>query len=284
MKGRARSRLSRRVTLSVLVVSIALIAAACSKSSNTGTGSNSPTSAAGGKDATIAAEVPPAIATKGTLTVATDASYAPNEFVDPTSQQIMGMDVDLGQALATVMGLKATFVNAKFDNIIPGLASGKFDLGMSSFTDTLERQKTVDFVTYFSAGTSFYTAASGGPTVTGLSSLCGLKVGVESGTTQETDVNAQSRQVHRRRESGSATVDLRHPGCRQPRAVQRAGPGRHGGLTRRCLRGEAVLRRLRACRDPLRNCAVRDRDPDATSASPLGRLPCPSRFWTHLTS
>jgi polar amino acid transport system substrate-binding protein len=194
MKDRVNGRLGRRVTLSVLVVSVALVAAACSKSSNTGTGTNSPTSSAGGKDAAIAAEVAaaaPAIASKGTLTVATDATYAPNEFIDPTSQQIQGMDVDLGTALATVMGLKADFVNAGFDTIIPGLASGKYDLGMSSFTDTLERQKTVDFVTYFTAGTSFYTAASGGPTLTGLDSLCGLTVAAERGTTQAADVTAQ---------------------------------------------------------------------------------------------
>ena len=46
-----------------------------------------------------------------------------------------------------------------FDSIIPGLSSHKYDLGMSSFTDTKEREKTVDFVTYFSAGTSFYVKA-----------------------------------------------------------------------------------------------------------------------------
>jgi polar amino acid transport system substrate-binding protein len=188
MKDRVNGRLSRRIVLSVLVVSIALIAAGCSKKN---TPAASASSSTGGKDATIAAEVPPAIASKGTLTVATDATYAPNEFIDPTSQQIQGMDVDLGTALATVMGLKADFVNAGFDTIIPGLASGKYDLGMSSFTDTLERQKTVDFVTYFVAGTSFYTAASGGPTLTGLDSLCGLTVAAERGTTQAADVTAQ---------------------------------------------------------------------------------------------
>lgn len=188
MKDRVNGRLSRRVMLSVLIVSIALIAAGCSKKN---TPAASASSSTGGKDATIAAEVPPAIASKGTLTVATDATYAPNEFIDPTSQQIQGMDIDLGTALATVMGLKADFVNAGFDTIIPGLASGKYDLGMSSFTDTLERQKTVDFVTYFVAGTSFYTAASGGPALTGLDSLCGLTVAAERGTTQAADVTAQ---------------------------------------------------------------------------------------------
>src|SRR5581483_1438749 len=121
-----------------------------------------------------------------------DASYAPNEFIGSDGHTVEGMDADLAHALAGVMGLKAKVVNATFDSIIPGLAAHKYDLGMSSFTDTKEREKTVNFVTYFSAGTSFYTKAQGGPAVTGLSSLCGLTVAVEKGTTQQADSTAQS--------------------------------------------------------------------------------------------
>ena len=172
--------------LVALVLGFALLAGACSSNSSSSTST-------GSKDATIAAEVPSDIASAGELTVPTDASYAPMESVDPSTQQVVGADVDLGHAIADVLGLKFNFVNAGFDSIIPGLQSGKYGLGMSSFTDTLERQQTVDMVTYFSSGTSFYTAATGGPAVTDLSSLCGLTVGVESGTTQETDANAQSK-------------------------------------------------------------------------------------------
>ena len=64
---------------------------------------------------------------------------------------------------------------------------------MSSFTDTKEREKTVDFVTYFSAGTSFYVKAQGGPTINTLADLCGHKVAVEKGTTQADDAAAQSK-------------------------------------------------------------------------------------------
>jgi len=135
--------------------------------------------------------VPAAIKAKGTLTVAADATYAPNEFVAANGKTVIGMDPDLAQALGKVLGLKVKVVNATFDSIIPGLAAGKYDLGMSSFTDTKARQKVVDFVTYFSAGTSFYVKASGGPNIRSLSDLCGHKVAVERGTTQETDSTAQ---------------------------------------------------------------------------------------------
>jgi polar amino acid transport system substrate-binding protein len=133
------------------------------------------------------------VKSKGTLTVAADASYAPNEFFAPGGKTIKGTDVDLANALAGALGLKANVVNATFDGIIPGLASGKFDLGLSSFTDTKEREKTVDFVTYLTAGSAFYTKASGGPAINALADLCGHKVAVEKGTTQQTDAAAQGK-------------------------------------------------------------------------------------------
>lgn len=142
-------------------------------------------------DPAVVAKVPAAVKSKGTLTVAADASYAPNEFKDANGT-VVGWDADLAKALGQVMGLKVNVVNAVFATIIPGLKAGRYDLGMSSFTDTKDREKTVDFVTYYSAGTSFFVNASGGPTINSLADLCGKKVSVESGTTQEIDAKGQS--------------------------------------------------------------------------------------------
>jgi polar amino acid transport system substrate-binding protein len=103
------------------------------------------------------------------------------------------MDADLAHAIAGVLGLKADVKNVTFDAIIPGLVDGRYDLGMSSFTDTKARQKQVNFVTYFQAGTSFFTKATGGVPVTDLASLCGYKVAVEAGTTEESDAKAQAK-------------------------------------------------------------------------------------------
>jgi polar amino acid transport system substrate-binding protein len=125
------------------------------------------------------------------LVIAADATYAPNEFIGADGKTVVGMDPDLAQALGRVLGLKVDVVNASFDTIIPGLASGKYDLGMSSFTDTKAREKVVDFVTYFSAGTSFYVQ-QGGPAIASLADLCGHSVAVERGTIQADDATAQS--------------------------------------------------------------------------------------------
>lgn len=145
------------------------------------------------QDSSLTSSVPSAVKSKGTLIVATDATYAPNEFFAADGKTIMGMDADLAKAIGTVLALKVKVVNAGFDSILPGLAAGKYDLGMSSFGDTKEREKTVDFVTYFKAGTSFYVKTQGGPTINTLADLCGHKVAVERGTTQADDVTAQNK-------------------------------------------------------------------------------------------
>jgi polar amino acid transport system substrate-binding protein len=181
------------------LLAVALAVTACGSSGNSGNsggssgggGANKPAASATA-DKAVAALVPAKYKSK-TLAVATDPTYAPNEFVGSDGKTIVGMDVDLTQALAGAMGLKAKMVRSTFDSIIPGLAAGKYDLGVSSFGDTKEREKTVDFVTYFSAGTSFYVKAQGGPAIGSLADLCGHSVAVEKGTTQQADVTAQNK-------------------------------------------------------------------------------------------
>ncbi|MGI8331001.1 transporter substrate-binding domain-containing protein [Actinomadura scrupuli] len=129
--------------------------------------------------------LPAEIKTAGKLTVATDPSYAPNEFYDTDNKTMIGFDLDLGKALGKKLGVDFNFQKAGFDAIIPGLKGGQYQLGMSSFTDNKEREKTVDFVTYFTAGSSLMVK-KGNPQ--GLKpddlSLCGKKVAVEKGTVQ----------------------------------------------------------------------------------------------------
>jgi polar amino acid transport system substrate-binding protein len=191
-----------RTRKSWLSVAVSLLGAAAivgcgSSSSNTTTSAATSSPAAGGgtsgANASVKALVPSAIKSKGTITVAADASYPPNEFIAPDGHTVIGMDADLSQALAKLMGLKAHVVNVTFDAIIPGLAAGKYDMGASSFSDTKEREKVVNFVDYFLAGESFITKSSGGTSITSLSDLCGKSVAVESTTTEQAAAEAQSK-------------------------------------------------------------------------------------------
>jgi polar amino acid transport system substrate-binding protein len=200
----------RKSLLAALVMACAVPVAACGSSnssssasssaapaapasSSTSTSTPAASSSSGGADPAVAKLVPAALKSKGTLTVASDATYAPNEFIGPDGHTVIGMDADLSKALAKVMGLKAKLVNATFDTIIPGLAAGKYDMGASSFSDNKEREKTVDFVDYFIAGESFITKASGGTSIGSIADICGKTVAVEKGTTEEADAGTQSK-------------------------------------------------------------------------------------------
>jgi polar amino acid transport system substrate-binding protein len=189
---------SKRLALLGLIALSTVGAAGCGSDDSSDTTASTPSAAASAPAApaeSAAAKLVPAdVKSKGTLTVAADATYAPNEFIGDDGKTVEGADADLAKAIGKDLGLDVSVKNVTFDSIIPGLAAKKYDLGMSSFTDTKEREKTVDFVTYLVAGTSFYTKASGGTEVTGgLDDLCGKKVAVEKGTTQADDVTAQAK-------------------------------------------------------------------------------------------
>jgi polar amino acid transport system substrate-binding protein len=185
------SKLVARVGISALAV---LVLAGCGSSgSSTGSTATTTTTAPSSLDATIAAQVPAAIKAKGKLIVATEAQYAPNEFIASDGHTIIGMDADMMKALGEVMGLKVEMVNANFEAIIPGLAAGRYDVGASSFTDTKEREKVVNFVDYFSAGISFYAKSSANPGVTEVGDLCGKTTAVEKGTVEQEEAEAQSK-------------------------------------------------------------------------------------------
>src|SRR3977135_4063698 len=199
----------RRLVARIGVPALALLAlAGCGSSSSSNSTSGASTGASKRTPSTnpaIAAQVPAAIKSKGTLNVATEAQYAPNEFVAPDGHTIVGMDPDLVKALAAVMGLKVKVINSTFEAIIPGLASGRYDLGASSFTDTKEREKTVDFVTYLSVGQAFLSKANGGPALNTLSELCGHTVSVEKGTVEFEEAEKQNKKC---KSEGKATIKL----------------------------------------------------------------------------
>ena len=117
---------------------------------------------------------------------------------------------------------------------------------MSSFTDTKEREKTVDFVTYFTAGTIFYVKTSGGPTINTLADLCGHSVGVEKGTTQADDATAQSTEVQEAGKPAVKCARLPGPERGQPGDLQRPARGRDGRLAGRRVHREAVERPVQA--------------------------------------
>ncbi len=169
----------------MFAVASTLAVSGCSAGSNSGSsGSTSATSGVSAEKVdAIASTVPEDIKSSGKLVVGVNIPYTPNEFKDP-SGKIVGFDVDLMNAVAATLGLTAEYREADFAKIIPSIQGGTFNVGMSSFTDTKEREQTVDFVTYGSAGILW---AQRPDNPVDPSNACGKKVAVQATTTEETD-------------------------------------------------------------------------------------------------
>jgi polar amino acid transport system substrate-binding protein len=125
----------------------------------------------------------------GVLRVAAFDSNAPFGFVDPKSNQIVGLDVDYARAVADRLGVKLEIQPTNPANRIAFLKSGKVDLVFANFTITDERKKEVDFsIPYFASGTQFLAKKGA---LTSPQQLNSLRVGAAKGTTNEQQVRAQ---------------------------------------------------------------------------------------------
>ncbi|MEU9605915.1 ABC transporter substrate-binding protein [Streptomyces sp. NPDC048057] len=157
----------------------ALVTVSCGRSDQ-GSTSNAGGPAAAGKSATDL--LPPDVKKKGVLRVATAVGYPPMEMYKPGTTELTGVDPDLARAVADKLGLKLELTNAAFDGLIPGLKSGRFDLVMSSMTDSPERRKAVDFVDYFRTGGVIMTKKGNPEGIKTLEDLCGKSVVLAKGS------------------------------------------------------------------------------------------------------
>ena len=178
-------RLSPAITLTASAAIVGLALSACGSSSLSTPGTTGATKAAVQKaDAALVAKLPAKVKSAGQIVVGTDATYAPNEFLNADGKTVQGMDVDIFDAVMQKFGVKVVWQPAGFDTIITGVQGGKYDIGVSSFTVNADRMKQVNMVSYFNAGTQWATAP-GNPKKVDPAKPCGLKVAVQKGTVQE---------------------------------------------------------------------------------------------------
>ncbi len=124
------------------------------------------------------------------ITVALDATWPPFEYVDETTQEIIGLDVDLIKAIAEDQGLELELVNVPWDSLLAGMAQCQYDISISAMTITEERKQSFNFSDpYFAAG-QIVTVQKGNTSINGKDDLAGKTVGVQLGTTG--DIEAQN--------------------------------------------------------------------------------------------
>ncbi|MFD4598725.1 ABC transporter substrate-binding protein [Streptomyces sp. NPDC058464] len=189
---------SRIAAVGAIAVAGTLILTGCGDQTDKGgDGGSSSTSSA-----PLASKLPADIRKAGVIKVGSDIAYPPVEYME--NGKAVGVDPDIADALGKQLGVKFEFQNGKFDQLIVGLQANRFNAIMSAMNDTKSRQdgvdsdtgqkvgNGVDFVDYFTAGTSILVQKGNPKGVQSLDDLCGQVVALQKGTTSEGIAKAQS--------------------------------------------------------------------------------------------
>jgi polar amino acid transport system substrate-binding protein len=140
----------------------------------------------------LAAALPATIANKGTLVVAIIPNYPPLEFRDPATNTLTGFDVDLGEAIGRKLGLKVTWSETSFDQMMPAIATGRADAVISGMSDLASRHEAASFVDYLRSGPQFFVQLSRAAEFHDMASLCGKNVGASRRTSFPKEIAAWS--------------------------------------------------------------------------------------------
>ncbi|MCF0088223.1 MULTISPECIES: ABC transporter substrate-binding protein [unclassified Streptomyces] len=192
---------SRTAAVGAVAVAGTLLLAGCGDQTDKGSDGGPDSSAS--SSAPLADKLPSDIRKAGVIKVGSDIAYPPVEFMK--GGKATGIDPDIAEALGKQLGVKFEFQNGKFDQLVVGLQAGRTQVIMSAMNDTKDRQNGidsdsgkkagdgVDFVDYFTAGTSILVQKGNPKGIKSLDDLCGKVVALQRGTTSEGVAKAQSK-------------------------------------------------------------------------------------------
>lgn len=127
-----------------------------------------------------AAELPARLRDSRTLSIAVNSIYPPMEYKDPASGKLVGLDVDIAEALAARLGVKLVWQESAFEQLMPSLQTGRADIVLSGLTDLPARREAADFVDYLKTGGHFYVLSAS--PYHAAEDLCGRKVATSRST------------------------------------------------------------------------------------------------------
>lgn len=194
--ARVRPRLA---AAGAVAAAAALLLAGCGDQTDSASGGGDAKSV--DEKAPLYGKLPAGIKDKGVIKAGTDAAFKPMEYKD--GAKITGFDPDLAKALGKELGVPVQFSNGTFDGLITSMQSKRYDIVMSSVSDTKDRREGldekgkkigegIDFVDYFNAGFSVLVQRGNPEKVQGVGDLCGKKVAVQQGTVSHDIVKAQA--------------------------------------------------------------------------------------------
>jgi polar amino acid transport system substrate-binding protein len=140
-----------------------------------------------------AIELPEQIKQAGTLRLTVNSTYAPMEYRDPASNELVGLDIDLANELAKRLGVKIVWSETAFAELIPSLQTRRSDFIISGISDRSSRRETADFVDYLVTGPQFFVLAESDAKAA--TDLCGRKIGTTRSTSFPAEIEKWSKQA-----------------------------------------------------------------------------------------
>lgn len=132
---------------------------------------------------------PASLVKPGVITFLSDTTYPPQESIDPSTQQAVGFDIDIAQAIAGKMGLTAVIQRTDSSLIVGALLAKKGDAIISALQITPELERQVALVGYFQAGQSILVRKGNPANISGIADLCGKKVAVQVQSPEENTID-----------------------------------------------------------------------------------------------
>ncbi len=156
--------------------------AACGDTKDTGSGASQPGGAASSSEAAGEESAQPADTGDGdnTLVMATNAFFEPYEYHE--GDEIVGIDAEVGKAIADKLGMDFEISDVDFDAIIPNVQSGKASMGMAGMTVTPDREKNVSFTRSYAKGIQVVIVPEDSE-IASIDDMAGKMIGVQQGTT-----------------------------------------------------------------------------------------------------
>jgi polar amino acid transport system substrate-binding protein len=139
-----------------------------------------------------AAELPAEIKQAGVVKLTVNSTYAPMEYRDPATNELVGLDIDLANELAKRLGVKIVWSETPFAELIPSLQTRRADFIISGISDRASRRETADFVDYLATGPQFFVMADNA--AKDATDLCGKKVGTTRSTSFPVEIEKWSKQ------------------------------------------------------------------------------------------
>jgi len=139
-----------------------------------------------------AVELPESIKQAGVLRLTVNSTYAPMEYHDPTTNQLVGLDIDLANEIAKRLGVKIVWSETPFAELIPSLQTKRADFIISGISDRSSRREAADFIDYLATGPQFFVLTENAAKSPG--DLCGKKVGTTRSTSFPVEIEKWSKQ------------------------------------------------------------------------------------------